>query len=322
MWPPAGTPRLADGKRTSAVGRFYFHFTRIRTKYRVAHAHLVRLMLSSMENYTIKEQIGKGAQAIVYIVERQQDKKLFVLKKVECFDESEANKAFKEATILQNLQHVYVSGYNEFFVLWEQQDSSVYICILMDYFPNGTLEDILTEYRGKKEVIEEQKIKFWLGQIIEGLVYVHKKNIIHRDVRPTNLFMKEDHTLCLGDFGVNTIMGDAVTCTRANAASMNYMAPEAASEGYTEKSDMWSLGCVLFELVTALLYSQKEAIDKLQEIRKNPDVLDYVFEEISKACVEMSDSTQLEKRKRIQSASTKKSEIGIPHHIYCYLDPY
>ncbi|XP_052222133.1 serine/threonine kinase-like domain-containing protein STKLD1 isoform X1 [Dreissena polymorpha] len=315
-------------------------------------------MLSSMENYTIKEQIGKGAQAIVYIVERQQDKKLFVLKKVECFDESEANKAFKEATILQNLQHVYVSGYNEFFVLWEQQDSSVYICILMDYFPNGTLEDILTEYRGKKEVIEEQKIKFWLGQIIEGLVYVHKKNIIHRDVRPTNLFMKEDHTLCLGDFGVNTIMGDAVTCTRANAefkgifyrpprfsqdASMNYMAPEAASEGYTEKSDMWSLGCVLFELVTALLYSQKEAIDKLQEIRKNPDVLDYVFEEISKhysdaliqvlkamlkvksqqrttaisllsnkyiqACVEMSDSTQLEKRKRIQSASTKKSEI-------------
>lgn len=67
---------------------------------------------------------------------------------------------------------------------------------------------------------------------------------------------------------------------------MNYMAPEAAAHGYSETSDIWSLGCVLFELVTAWLYNSKEAVAKLQEVRKNPDVLDEVFEDISKVGVE------------------------------------
>ncbi|XP_060595198.1 serine/threonine kinase-like domain-containing protein STKLD1 isoform X3 [Ruditapes philippinarum] len=317
-----------------------------------------------MENFTIKEQIGKGAQATVYLVERQQDKQKFVLKKVECFDESEANKAFKEASVLRDLQHVYVSGYKEFFVLWEKQDSSVYICILMDYFPKGTLLTVLSKYREKKEVIDEEQIKQWLGQVLEALMYAHKKKILHRDIRPSNIYVQADDTLALGDFGVDTIMGDAITCTRANAgkkpfgatgykdrfkSSMNYMAPECVSHGYSETCDIWSLGCVLFELVTAWLYNSDEAIAKLQQVRNDPGVLDEVFEDISKhysdalisllacmlkvnhtqrstlgsllnmpyvrKCLEMSDSSQLEKRKRLKSASTAKSEITVKEEV-------
>ena len=63
---------------------------------------------------------------------------------------------------------------------------------------------------------------------------------------------------------------------------MNYMAPEVCEGGsYTEASDVFSLGCVLFELVTTWLYDREEAISKLQEIRKDPIVLDEIFEEIS-----------------------------------------
>ena len=65
-------------------------------------------------------------------------------------------------------------------------------------------------------------------------------------------------------------------------ASMNYMAPEASTEGYTERSDVWSLGCVLFELVTTALLSRQQAVEKLQEVRANPDILDELFEDISK----------------------------------------
>lgn len=67
-----------------------------------------------------------------------------------------------------------------------------------------------------------------------------------------------------------------------SAASVNYMAPEVCTEGYSERSDIWSLGCVLFELVTSWLYSHEEAIEKLREIRDNPNILDEVFEEVSK----------------------------------------
>lgn len=67
------------------------------------------------------------------------------------------------------------------------------------------------------------------------------------------------------------------------------MAPEVAMEGYTEKSDMWSLGCVLFELVTCWLYNHEETIQKLKEIRDNPITLDEIFEEVSKVMSENTD---------------------------------
>lgn len=67
------------------------------------------------------------------------------------------------------------------------------------------------------------------------------------------------------------------------------MAPEVAMEGYTEKSDMWSLGCVLFELVTCWLYKHEETIQKLKEIRDNPITLDEIFEEVSKVMSENTD---------------------------------
>ncbi|KAL3870906.1 hypothetical protein ACJMK2_038937 [Sinanodonta woodiana] len=289
-----------------------------------------------MEGYTLKECLGKGAQAMVHIVERKSDHQIFVLKKVECFDESAANKAFKEAESLQNLHHPYVSGYRDFFVHWEKNDSSMYICILMDYFPNGDLGHLIQKSRSKKEAIPEEKIKKWLGEIIEALIFVHKKNTIHRDIRPSNIFLKDDGTLCLGDFSVATVLGDALTCTRASVSSLNYMPPECrdGKTCYNEKGDIWSLGCVLFELVTTRCFDSNLAISKLQEIKEEPLVLEEVFEDIEKdfsddiisvlrsmlkknhdtrpsaqellrvpyikSCVELSDYTQLEKRKRIQ----------------------
>ncbi|KAL3870943.1 hypothetical protein ACJMK2_038971 [Sinanodonta woodiana] len=293
-----------------------------------------------MEGYTLKECLGKGAQAMVHIVERKSDHQIFVLKKVECFDESAANKAFKEAESLQNLHHPYVSGYRDFFVHWEKNDSSMYICILMDYFPNGDLGHLIQKSRSKKEAIPEEKIKKWLGEIIEALIFVHKKNTIHRDIRPSNIFLKDDGTLCLGDFSVATVLGDALTCTRASVSSLNYMPPECrdGKTCYNEKGDIWSLGCVLFELVTTRCFDSNLAISKLQEIKEEPLVLEEVFEDIEKdfsddiisvlrsmlkknhdtrpsaqellrvpyikSCVELSDYTQLEKRKRIQLTST------------------
>ena len=60
-----------------------------------------------------------------------------------------------------------------------------------------------------------QTVKKWIGQIIEALIFVHKKKVIHRDLKPSNIFMQEDMSICIGDFGVATIMSDVRTKTRA-----------------------------------------------------------------------------------------------------------
>ncbi|XP_021369620.1 serine/threonine kinase-like domain-containing protein STKLD1 isoform X2 [Mizuhopecten yessoensis] len=288
-----------------------------------------------MENYKIVQQLGQGAQATIFLAEKKDTGKSYVLKKVECFDESEANKAFRESQDLLSLEHPYVSGYNEFFIMWEKENSSVFMTIVMDYFPHGNLGTIMQKHRESKDVIPEEKIKNWVGQVIEGLIYVHQKGIIHRDLRPNNLYLQEEGSLKLGDFSVATVMGDTRTCTRATLSSANYLAPELEDTGFTPVTDIWSLGCILFELTTSTFYDEKQVIEKMKEAKEDAFVLEQVFEDVAnhysgelislirlmlkrkdrpsasdlkknnkyvKVCVEMTDASQLEKRKRQKSA--------------------
>ncbi|XP_060069798.1 serine/threonine kinase-like domain-containing protein STKLD1 [Ylistrum balloti] len=313
-----------------------------------------------MENYKIVRQLGQSAQATIYLAEKCDTGKSCVLKKVECFDESEANKAFREAQDLLSLEHPYVSGYNEFFVMWEKENSSVFMAIVMDYFPLGTLGTIMQKHWESKEIIPEETIKNWVGQVIEGLVHVHQRGIIHRDLRPNNLYLQEEGSLKLGDFSVATVMGDTQTCTRASLSSANYLAPEIEKTGFSPVTDIWSLGCILFELTTSTLYDEKDVTEKMKEAKEDPYVMEEVFEEVAnhysgelislirlmlkrkdrpsaldlkknnayvKACVEMTDASQLEKRKRQKSARKDRRTvpkdgglIRILEHLATYID--
>ncbi|XP_033732002.1 serine/threonine kinase-like domain-containing protein STKLD1 isoform X2 [Pecten maximus] len=295
-----------------------------------------------MENYKIVRQLGHGAQATIYLAEKLDTGKSCVLKKVECFDESEANKAFRESQDLLSLDHPYVSGYNEFFVMWEKENSSVFMTIMMDYFPHGTLGTMLQKHRESKEVIPEETIKYWNGQVIEGLVYVHQRGIVHRDLRPNNLYLQEEGSLKIGDFSVASVMGDTQTCTRATLSSANYLAPEVEETGFSPITDIWSLGCILFELTTSTFFDEKQVIEKMKEAKEDTYVMEEVFEDVAnhysgelislirlmlkrkdrpsaidlkknnayvKVCVEMTDASQLEKRKRQKSARRDKRTV-------------
>ncbi|XP_070581939.1 serine/threonine kinase-like domain-containing protein STKLD1 [Ptychodera flava] len=236
-----------------------------------------------MENYKIKQRLGKGAQGAVFLVEDRNDKKQYVLKKVECNDEGEANKAFKEAMALQELQHPYICGYKEFFVTWDKEESAMYVCIVMDYYKFGDLDKVLRQKRGSKENIEELVLKKWFGQMIEALAFVHKKQVIHRDLKPSNIFMTEDLSICIGDFGVATIMGDARTKTRTTVGSMSWMAPEVMEKAYDERSDLWSLGCITLEMASCAFMTTQEIQAVLFQIKQSPQVLEEVLEDVSKS---------------------------------------
>ena len=87
-------------------------------------------------------KLGKGAQGSVFLAEDKVTKIQYVMKKVECNDEIEANKAFKEAMALEQLTHQYVCGYKEFFVNWDKLEDTMYVCIVMDYYETGDLEQV------------------------------------------------------------------------------------------------------------------------------------------------------------------------------------
>lgn len=234
-----------------------------------------------MENYKLKQRLGKGAQGSVFLVENKVDGRQYVLKKVECNDESEANKAFKEAMALQDLRHPYVCGYKEFFVTWDKEESAMFVCIVMEYYKLGDLDKVLKQKRSKQEFIDEMVIKKWMGQILGALVFVHRKKVIHRDLKPSNIFVTEGLNISIGDFGVATIMDDARTRTRTTVGTMNWMAPEVLERPYDERSDVWSLGCILLELATTGYLDAAQMSSTLFQIKQSPQVLEKVLEKVA-----------------------------------------
>ena len=84
-----------------------------------------------MENYKNLTKLGKGAQGSVFLAEHiHEPGTKYVLKKVECSDEKEANKAFQEAMALQELKHPNICGYKEFFVTWDKEEAAMFVCIV------------------------------------------------------------------------------------------------------------------------------------------------------------------------------------------------
>jgi len=274
-----------------------------------------------MESYKLVQRLGKGAQGSVFLVEHKVDKKQYVLKKVECNDEGEANKAFKEAMALQELRHQFICGYKEFFVTWDRDECAMFVCIVMDYYEMGDLAKVLKTKRSKQENIDEMILKKWMGQMIEALVFVHKKEVIHRDLKPSNIFMTKNLSICIGDFGVATVMGDARTKTRTTVGSMNWMAPEVMERPYDERSDVWSLGCIILELATCAFLDSIQISGILFEIKQNPQCLEDILADLPKQgySPELCQLVRTMLRRNFQQRPTAVELVTIPYVKECLL---
>ena len=236
-----------------------------------------------MENYKNFKRLGSGAQGSVFLVEHvKEPNSKYVLKKVECSDENDANKAFQEAMALQELKHSNICGYKEFFVTWDKDEQAMFVCIVMKFYSNGDLANLLQKKRAKKEKVDELVLKKWIAQMIDAMVYVHKKSIIHRDLKPMNIFLNSDMSISIGDFGVSTQMGAERIRTRTTVGSMNWMAPEVLEKPYDERSDVWSIGCIILEMCTCSLLDRDEISDVLFELKSSPKSLEEVLTKVHK----------------------------------------
>ena len=199
-----------------------------------------------MERFKVIGKIGEGAYSTVYTVKRLEDEKIYALKKVKIkkLSNKEKNNALNEVRILASVNSPYIIGYKESFI----DESEQALCLVMEYADDGDLYEKVKLYRKNNTCFREDDIWRIFIQITKGLHDLHEYDILHRDLKSANVFLFRDGTAKLGDLNVSKITSRGLGCTQTGTPY--YASPEVWKDNpYNLKSDIWSLGCVFYELI-------------------------------------------------------------------------
>jgi serine/threonine protein kinase len=121
----------------------------------------------------------------------------------------------------------------------------------MEYCEVGDMSHFIKKKKAKGEVFTEDEILNWFIQIAISLEYIHGRKVIHRDIKTSNIFLTGNGTVKLGDFGISKVLENTNEAAMTVVGTPYYMSPEVCeNKPYTFKSDVWALGCVLYELCT------------------------------------------------------------------------
>jgi len=200
-----------------------------------------------MNDFTIISKLGEGAYSIVYKVKRNIDNNIYALKKVKLLNLSEKEKqnSLNEVRLLASVKSNYVISYKEAF--FDEKDST--LGIVMEFADGGDLYQKIVEHKKTATFFEEQDIWKIFIQLVKGLKALHDLKILHRDLKSANVFLLKDGTAKLGDLNVSKVARRGLGYTQTGTPY--YASPEVwKDQPYDNNSDIWSLGCVLYEMIT------------------------------------------------------------------------
>ncbi|XP_052774404.1 serine/threonine-protein kinase Nek8-like isoform X1 [Mya arenaria] len=198
-----------------------------------------------MENYEKRRVVGRGAYGTVHLCLRLSDKKQVIIKQipVEQMTKEERQAALNEVIVLSMLSHPNIIEYYENFL----EDKA--LMIVMEYAHGGTLLDFLQSQNGR--LLEEEEILFFFAQMLLSIQHVHSKQILHRDLKTQNILLdKTKRVIKIGDFGISKVLSSKSKAYTV-VGTPCYISPELCEgKPYNQKSDIWALGCVLYELAS------------------------------------------------------------------------
>ena len=203
----------------------------------------------TLGKYRVLEALGRGGMAQVYRGYHPQLDRYVAIKvlRADLVDDENFLKRFRrEAHAVSGLRHANIVQVFDFDV----QDDYYYM--VMELLEGDTLRARLNEYRLRKQRMPLDEIVHILTDTLSGLGYAHGEGVIHRDIKPANIMLTKKGQAVLTDFGIAQILGSTqVTVSGALMGTLNYMAPEQGLSGQCDaRSDLYSLGIVLYEMLT------------------------------------------------------------------------
>ena len=201
----------------------------------------------SLEDFEYGRILGKGVFGSVLIVKRKEDNEIYAMKRVKIggLTKKELENSFNEVRLLASLNHKNVIGYREAFY----DQTSKTLNIVMEYADDGDLSTKIKQAIKRQIFFEESKIWSTLIQILEGLKYLHKSDIIHRDLKSANIFLTKKGGVKIGDLNVSKIIGKSMAFTQTGTPY--YASPEIWNDyPYDYKCDIWSTGCIIYEMAS------------------------------------------------------------------------
>ena len=214
--------------------------------------------------YKIVKELGKGGSGKVFQV--QKDNKYYALKEIQVTSElkDKIEEIQKEAKILSKFNSKYIVKYYDSYLYKDK------FYILMEYCSGLNLKEYIN--KNKNKLIEENILYNIIKQICLGIKEIHEKKIVHRDLKPENIFLNEKMELKIGDFGIAKEFSSnkEFSLTQNQRGSLYYMAPEIQVEKiYSKKSDIYSLGCIIYELFTLSVYYFDYFDEEIKKLNSN-----------------------------------------------------
>ncbi|XP_069814437.1 serine/threonine-protein kinase Nek11 isoform X2 [Dendropsophus ebraccatus] len=199
------------------------------------------------KRYVIQQRLGRGSFGTVYLVldkKAREEEKLKVLKEIAVgeLNPNETVQANLEAQLLSKLDHPAIVKFHSSFL------ENASFCIITEYCESSDLDCKIQEVKNSGGIIPEDQVTEWFIQLLLGVQYMHERRILHRDLKAKNIFLKSN-LLKIGDFGVSRLLMGSCDLATTFTGTPYYMSPEALKhQGYDSKSDIWSLGCILYEM--------------------------------------------------------------------------
>lgn len=198
------------------------------------------------EIYHKQKVLGKGSFGKAILVECESDGSFAVIKQIDLSNMSkeEETEALLEAKIMENLWHQNIIGFKEVY-----KTKSKKLCIVMEYADGGDLQSIIKEAKEQKKYLSENEILNYFTQICLAIKHLHDRKILHRDLKSQNIFVTKAGIIKLGDFGIARVLSHTKENLQTIVGTPYYLSPEIVeNKPYNHKSDIWSLGILLYEM--------------------------------------------------------------------------